>query len=276
MFSHEARLTRLLSEHYPSEVPTVIAADGDRNWLLMESFHGTPLAETAESLPWQESFRLFARMQIESIARRDELLALGCFDREINHLPSQLATLLDDRAALRPGGDDLLSEAQVEALHNLQPQVASALERLGAYNLPSALLHGDLHPHNVVITSTGPLFYDWSDGAIGHPFFELLTTADSMRGAASDPEAQKSLLRAYLEPWTAFTGIEELEAAFVLSQKLLPCYHALSYYWIVRHTEPSAQWELGGGVGFFLNLLLQVFGQGDVEPGSDTEKWAMS
>src|SRR5688500_11533704 len=93
---------------------------------------------------------------------------------------------------------------------------------------------------------------------------------------AADPGAQKELLRAYLDPWRALTGLADLEAAFDLSQKLLPCYHALAYYWIVQNTEPTALWELGGGVAYYLKQLLLAFGHPDPETPTPTDNGAMT
>jgi hypothetical protein len=114
-------------------------------------------------------------------------------------------------------------------------------------------------------TDSGPLFYDWSDGAVAHPFFELLTAPGTLRELDSHPEAAAHYRRIYLEAWRDFGSMERLEEAFALSQKLLPCYHTLSYYWIIQNTEPAARWELGGGLSYFLGRLLQKFGGGGNE-----------
>ncbi len=176
-----------------------------------------------------------------------------------------MVELLADETAMTVDPNYQLSESQIQALRDLQPQLERTIETLAAYDLPAALLHGDLHPYNIVITEAGPLFYDWSDGAIAPPFFELLTTFERMGSLAEKLEDRAAFRRVYLEPWTAYAPIDRLEAAFDLSQKLLPLYHAISYRWIVHHTEPKAKWELGGGVGFFLKKLLRAFGKEDSE-----------
>jgi hypothetical protein len=262
MFPQESGLTRYLDEQYPAAVPTVIAADEARNWFLMESFAGPMLRETTDPGPWEASLRLFARMQIECIDRRDDLSALGCPTRPLEPLAAGLRAVLEDEPALNLGYDFHIAQEEIEALLDLQPRIEEALEELVSFNLPTTLLHGDLHPDNIVITESGPLFYDWSDGAVAHPFFELLTAPGTLREIDSRPEAAARYRRIYLEAWRDFGSGERLEEAFALSQKLLPCYHALSYYWIIQNTEPTARWELGGGLSYFLSRLLQAFQDG--------------
>jgi tRNA A-37 threonylcarbamoyl transferase component Bud32 len=56
-------------------------------------------------------------------------------------------------------------------------------ERLGAQQdlrrLPrgAALLHGDLHPGNVLMTIRGPVVIDWFDAAIGHPIADVVRSS---------------------------------------------------------------------------------------------------
>ena len=52
----------------------------------------------------------------------------------------------------------------------------------------AALLHGDLHPGNVLMTSDGPVVIDWFDASIGHPIADIVRSSILMRpvGARSD------------------------------------------------------------------------------------------
>ena len=60
-----------------------------------------------------------------------------------------------------------------------------------ARSLPrgAALLHGDLHPGNVLMTSSGPVAIDWFDASIGHPVADVVRSSLLMRpfGDRGDP-----------------------------------------------------------------------------------------
>ena len=48
----------------------------------------------------------------------------------------------------------------------------------------AALLHGDLHPGNVLITPDGPVVIDWFDASIGHPIADIVRSSILMRPVA--------------------------------------------------------------------------------------------
>jgi len=52
-----------------------------------------------------------------------------------------------------------------------------------AISLPkgAALLHGDLHPGNVLMTGDGPVVIDWFDASIGHPVGDIVRSSLLMR-----------------------------------------------------------------------------------------------
>lgn len=45
----------------------------------------------------------------------------------------------------------------------------------------AALLHGDLHPGNVLLSADGPVVIDWFDAAIGHPVADVIRSSLLMR-----------------------------------------------------------------------------------------------
>lgn len=53
----------------------------------------------------------------------------------------------------------------------------------------AALLHGDLHPGNVLMTEGGPVVIDWFDASIGHPIADVVRSSLLMRpyGDRGDP-----------------------------------------------------------------------------------------
>jgi hypothetical protein len=75
-----------------------------------------------------------------------------------------------------------------------------ALDRAAAVGGPS-LEHGDLSAGQVIMGSMGPVFLDWSDSTITHPF---LAAAAFLGDAGTGPSASlvAQLERAYLDGWS--------------------------------------------------------------------------
>jgi aminoglycoside phosphotransferase (APT) family kinase protein len=82
----------------------------------------------------------------------------------------------------KPGAPDL-----PDSLGKLQRKIESvdgapeaykqaALAALAELPAGAALLHGDFHPGNVVLTKAGPVVIDWPDAARGHPLGDVART----------------------------------------------------------------------------------------------------
>ena len=60
---------------------------------------------------------------------------------------------------------------------------ASAHELLRSQPRGAALLHGDLHPGNVLLGADGPVVIDWFDATVGHPDADIARSLVLLRGA---------------------------------------------------------------------------------------------
>jgi hypothetical protein len=95
-----------LARRWPRNVPTLVAADHDRGWMLMRDFgerslDGEPIAR------WLAANRTFAAIQVACSADLEPWWRLGCLDLRIPALAACMDRLLGDDAALRidePGG----------------------------------------------------------------------------------------------------------------------------------------------------------------------------
>jgi len=64
----------------------------------------------------------------------------------------------------------------------------------------AALLHGDLHPGNVLMGRDGPVVIDWFDATIGHPVADILRSSILMQPSQAEaprhlPDATPAVLR---------------------------------------------------------------------------------
>ena len=170
LFVDEPALAQTLAALYPGRVPTPLKIDRARRLLLMADFGPAVRGNPAVDLDHARgpALHAFGKLQRDSAAHLDELFAAGCKDRRLPALAGQIDPLLADpltRAVMAP--------ADFDALVARAPQLKARVAVVAAYDIPSTLLHGDLHLGNVALRDGGYLFFDWTDACIGFPFLDL-------------------------------------------------------------------------------------------------------
>lgn len=87
-------------------------------------------------------------------------------------------------AGIPPGIPDLSSRlrSKVSVCSAIDASQRAEAEAIAA-DLPrgAALLHGDLHPGNVLLSADGPVVIDWFDAAIGHPIADVVRSSLLLR-----------------------------------------------------------------------------------------------
>jgi hypothetical protein len=250
LFGHEPALTSALARRHPGRVTTVLATDDARRWMLMEDVGGAELRVLADTASWEAAVRAYARLQLAWIDDVDELFRLGCPDRTLDVLEREIdETLADPLLVELPRG---LTVEEVDALPGIAERLRESCARLRALELPPTLEHGDLHPGNVRVRDGGPLFYDWTDGAVSVPFFTLTQFFD----VAEEPPEPDRIRAAYLEPWRPHVGVDRPERALDLAEYVALFHLATAYRRIVQATEASQRWELGRVFPYFVRKLV--------------------
>ena len=258
LLGREAQITRQLADHFASFLPDLIASDEQRNWLLMHQLPGVPLFKCAELTEWEAAMRAIAAIQIGATQYGSQLLEWGCADRRVARLAGQYQQLLGDLAAPEWQQVYTVTAEEVTHLQHCLPTVETLCTQLERYGIPDSIGHGDLHAGNIMVAVETVTIFDWTAGALTHPFFDLLTLIGEGGGpaGASDGATIAHLVQIYLVPWCDQHGKEAVEAAFTLSQQLAPLYMALIYCQITRGIEPDAWWEWSPEVGAYLRMFL--------------------
>jgi len=176
--AREPAVTRYLAERAGPPFARIIAETGLR-WVA-EDFGGT--------LPGPETVRRMAAIQQATIDSTLILTTLGC---------PQLDLVPDIVPA------------------DLRPQLLNCAERLAAYDLPTTVLHRDLHPGNVVVRPDGVLVHDWSFASIGPPLLDL----GSWLWDASDTDARLSI-ETFFDAWSAVVDPALMRKAWVDAKPL--------------------------------------------------------
>ena len=106
-----------------------------------------------------------------------------------------------------------------------EPRLVDACAALIDVGLPDTLIHGDLHPENVVIAPRGALVVDWSDAAVGNPFVDLATILVRTK----DGDLRRRLLAAYLDGWDGVCDRARLETAGDVAMTVGALYQVATY-----------------------------------------------
>ncbi len=283
IFAHEPAITHALAARYPQHIPTVLARHPRLPWFLMAQVDGVSLTQRQDIAIWESALRTFALIQIDLAGRVERLVELGCPQRDLAQMPDQMAQLLDDAGLLLPSRPAGLGDEDRATIRAMLPALGIKARRLAEIKLPQTLEHGDFWPGQVLIVdheppappqnsrrpplsqpsapSSHPVFIDWSDCSIAHPFFSLSLFDDivEMEGYLSDvPKLRERLRNAYLGPWTVYAPMKELIEAFELARPLAAIHNALIYQQTIL-PGMEQRWEMHYMPAFFLKKLLHNY-----------------
>ena len=187
-----------------------------------------------------------------SAGRIEALLRAGCIDRPIPWLQARLEGLLADEISLSP-----LRQDERDALVRGLPRLRDLLDELHALPIPPALIHGDLHVGNVALVNGQIQFFDWTDAAVSHPFFDIFDIF-----TVKDPAEGERLEAAYAAIWAEAYPEALVRRGLRLARLVYGLYHAVSYSVIVNNLGPDERDDLNGAYFFFRQVLDGLSRQG--------------
>ncbi len=218
-FRREAATTQALAERMPTLVPEVIAVDGAEGWMLMGDLGAVELGDQDEAL-WHEGLVAVAGIHRLWLGRTAELVGLGLPVRSLTDLATQVEEMSDDTSLLERLSPDVRASWRAAA-----PTMAESCRRLDELGPGPTLVHGDLHPWNVVLGADGVRVFDWTDAAVSHPFVDL--AAYVFR--SSDVSVRNRLVDAYLAAWSTEVSPATLREAGTLGLVVGTLYEVQTY-----------------------------------------------
>ena len=257
---YEAALLALLAALDLPSTPRPLAVDADRGLTLLPD--GGPTSREAHGgrtpLPATEAHLVsYAALQRATEPHTSALLGVGVPDARPGRMPALLAAQLDRMTALPPTVG--LTEADVTRLRMLLPAYDDACAELSAVGVVPTLQHDDLHDGNVF--ARGPVFFDWGDAVVGHPFGTLLATLRSVashHGLACDDPALVRLADAYTESWTDVADRATLRRQLDLAVRVGPLTRALAWLRAVDGADDLSHTEYDGyAAGWLLELEVE-------------------
>jgi aminoglycoside phosphotransferase len=224
----ECAVTAYLAEHLASCSPTVVAVDLQRAWLLMRASSGVNLEGVADVRQWERAAETYARLQFASRTHSHALRSLGCGERGVR----QLATQLERCGEWAEQGDGRFSAEERRRIGATVPVMHARCAELETYDIPLMLEHGDLWPGNFLVDDTTCVVIDWEEAAIGHPFFSFAPFLVGLREyqpALATAETVERIFSAYLKPFAPLAAPVQLRTALDLAIPLAFCDMALRY-----------------------------------------------
>jgi hypothetical protein len=195
-------------------------------------------------------------MQIQLIAQQESLLAAGCPDRRLDLLPALLADALNETSLLLIGREHGLPESEYAQLRMSIPQVRALCAELKSHGIPESLHHDDLHGGNILFNGEGPIFFDWAECAVTHPFCSLVIVERVFHYVLKfPPETITHLRNTYLQQWTQFAPMELLQEACTLAQRLGKLCRALTWGHLLAHLSPDERWEYEAIYPYWLRVF---------------------
>ncbi len=252
---NEASVTQALALKFPDYMPKPLCIEAQLGWMLLADF-GKPVGWDAPIETRAAVLRDFARLQIASASKIDELLAIGCIDRRLPRLAEQIDSLLHDSRMMAY----VTPEVQ-QRLLTAAPRLKALCAQLDHYQVPNTLVHGDLNMGNAArrakvdfaAATTQTIFFDWTDACLAHPFLDMIDILHER-----DVAIQTQLRQAYLTMWLAYEPMERLLEMWQIAYPLCALHQAVSYRYILLANEPSdCKQELAWAMPFWFGKVLE-------------------
>jgi hypothetical protein len=259
MFGPEPEITQMLAQRFPDHIPAVVDSDPTQQIVITRDFQpAIHLAYDPEPAHWETAISTYAGIQRKMEKRVDEIFALGCWDRRPMALHEQIDALLADTAPMLIGHPRWgLTEEEAQRVQAMGPRLKQICVEMDALGIPPALVHGDFHGGNIAMQGSKPIFFDWSDASVGHPFIDLISLLED-GDVLPDADLRGRIEQAYLAAWADSFAPEVLQRALTLAAPLAMLNMAVSYRHIFHHQEEAARIEIPGAEVYWLKKLVET------------------
>lgn len=224
---HEASLSKYLDGTLQGKTARIVASNESEGWFLMKYIKGQPLRNLKDKQLWQRAIQEYAELQVAQMDHVESLISMGVPDRRIPILKQEIEQHLLEMCGTG------LSEEETKKVMSLQPEFLEMCDYLGSI-LSASIEHGDLHSNNIRLVNENIVFFDWGDASVSHPFFSTRIFWHALDNLVKEETDWLGVVEEfrpyYLEPWTKFASMNELDRALRVSDELACVQRALSWH----------------------------------------------
>lgn len=222
----EAALSQELYRKCPGKTEDVLGIHETEGWLLMKDLYGEPLRTRKDKKLWQRAISEYAELQVSQMDNVDKFLQIGVPDRRMPNLKEEINQHLEEMCLTG------LSKEETNQILSLLPELMEMCDEMDS--IPASIEHGDLHTNNIRIVEDKLVFFDWGDASISHPFFSTRIFWHALDDLISSEAEWLGLVEEfrpyYLEPWTKFGSMKEIDHILRISDELACVQRALSWH----------------------------------------------
>ncbi|MFC5862188.1 aminoglycoside phosphotransferase family protein [Acidicapsa dinghuensis] len=240
-------MTAELTRRFPQYLPKTLATIPEWNGWLMQGVQGVPLNESNDVRQCEQALAALATMQKELAVDTCSWSILGAKDWTCQRIASLLELFFEDaQQAMLAQEVTIPKPLTCVELESLQDDVRSALQELTSAGIPETLVHGDIGHGNVIAAPGGPVFLDWAETYIGHPFMSAEhLLADLARSSPLVADSHSALRRFYADYWRMHTATALLEKTISVAPSIAAFLYGLVAWAANRNRpDPTLAWPL--------------------------------
>jgi hypothetical protein len=245
--TREYALTAELTRRFPAFLPRILNTIPEWKGWVMEDVEGVPLNEADIRCQCEQAFTALATMQKEMVTDMASLSALGAIDWTCGRIASLSEPFFaESQRAMQAQISTKSRPLGRSELHQLKNDVEPALREFSDAGVPDTLVHGDIGHGNIITTLNGPVFLDWAETYVGHPFLSAEhLLADLVRSNPPLAAEQTALRTHYAAQWKAQVRPAELEKVTVLAPAIAAfAYAVIAWDANCFRPDPTLVWPL--------------------------------
>lgn len=196
--SEETSITHKVAEVLPAVCPKVLNVCTSLNCFITRGLE-RPIKETE----YRAIVRKLGYLHVESLLHIEKLKNCGCPVRDLDKLSEKIDDWAEGRGFI--DGDEIAKQQMQE----LKPLLKKMCLQLASFEIPLALIHGDVARSNTARShslETEALLFDWEFACISHPFFDFHRIADESKDSIMIDE--------YLMKWFPLEHLDEARTAY--------------------------------------------------------------
>ena len=238
--------SNILHSFLPQYFHSPLSANMENSWMLLKDY-GTPLGFGSISIHRNTSLfydilENWGKIQMESIKHVDTMMKQGMEVVTCSSIKNRLGIMsLDSRwyeaqvRGLKQSGCDIPSQSEYKM--KLESYVERLDQNLKSFNIPLALVHGDLNPANVIRTNTNYTYFDFNTTCISYPIFDAITLGN-VCGFNIDA------LQLYVNLWQSYEEPSRFREYSILVKDFSQLMYFLFNYEHFMKAEPSEKQNL--------------------------------